>query len=108
MKQDVDVICRAADCHGNHFVILANACDVGLQLRLNFFLDRVAALFRAEYQMDVVSGIRMGHCVARPGLYPTPSHAPTASAVGYDLSSLTGLAEVSMCLVRERFHLTRN
>ena len=47
--------------------------------------------------MDVISSIGMGHCAAPPGLYLTAIYAPTASAVGYDLSSLTGLSEM-MCL----------
>ena len=91
------MVFSAADRNSNHFVIFSNARDIGPQLRLHLFRDRILAFLGTENQMDVISSIGMGHCAAPPGLYLTAIYAPTASAVGYDLSSLTGLSEM-MCL----------
>ena len=72
----MDVVFRATDWDGNHFVILANSCDVGPQPGLHLVRDRIATFFGAEDQVDVVASIRMGHSAAPPGLYPIPSSAP--------------------------------
>jgi len=89
----VDVVFGAADRDRDHFVIFTYSCYIRPQARLYFFRDGIATVIGAEDQMDVVSGIRVGQCAAPPGLYPSALHAPTASAVGYDLSSLTGLSD---------------
>jgi hypothetical protein len=50
------VVFRAADRDGNHFIILANARDVGPEPRLHFAQDCIATLLGAENQMDVIPG----------------------------------------------------
>ena len=92
------VILCPSDGHGNHFVILTNPGQVSPQPRLPLFRDGVAAVLRAEDQMDVVPREGMRHCVAPSGLYTIPILAPTAPAVGYDVSSLAGLAATHQTL----------
>ena len=54
----MNAVLRPADREGNHFVILANPAEVSPQSRLPFFCDRIAAIFHAEDEMDMVSGKR--------------------------------------------------
>ena len=45
-------------------MVLANSSKVGPQASLQFLCDRLAAILRAEYQVDVISGERVGQCAA--------------------------------------------
>ncbi len=88
------MVLRAAHHEGNHFVIFANPCEVCPQLRLAIFGDGIAAVLGAENQMHMVSRKGMCHCVAPSGLYPNNTLGPTAEAVGYNISPLSGLVTI--------------
>src|SRR5712691_10289108 len=102
MQQDVNVILRPANHERNHFVVLTNAGQVSPQPRLQFLLNCAAAILGAEDHMEVVPEIGVGHCAAPLGLYTTLLSSPTASAVGYVLSSLTGLTTIGKLLAGQK------
>jgi hypothetical protein len=76
MQQDVDMVLRPTDRKSNHFVVLTNLGQVGPQSRLPFLRNGVAAVLRAEDQMDVIPRKSMRQSVAPRGLnlsrYETP------------------------------------
>jgi hypothetical protein len=49
----MDMVLRSADGKGNDFMVPANPAKVGPQSRLPFFWDGIAAVLRAENEMDM-------------------------------------------------------
>ena len=100
VKKKMHVIFRGANYHKNRLKGFAYAGEVRPKLRLHLGGDQIAALFGAKNQMDVIPGVRVGHLCRPSGACSTPSSAPTAGAVGYDLPSLRDLSMRLNCLFR--------
>jgi len=84
------VVFYASDRHQYEVKIVANSGWILPMSFLAVVLDKLRALFSAEHHAQMDHRKRMCHLSPLPGLND-PSQAPTAHAVGYNISPLPGL-----------------
>ena len=68
MNQGVCVVLDAPDRDRVHAMFLCDARYVRPQFRLEGFRNRIKAVLRAEYDMNVIADVRARHCVVPAGL----------------------------------------
>src|SRR5215831_352594 len=94
LYEHVQVVFHAADFMHENLLFLANACQVGPQMRLRLFVNQRAPLFCTEHDMYWIVQIAVRH-VSRLRRSTIISHLTHGAAVGYPVGAPLALGYVS-------------